>query len=94
MSAVVRTTDGARSPSHAHSFLIEVDGDGLAYERVVFDLAANGIALHALEDDPVEWRLFASVRSEGAMPSAQEVLSTYFGHRLRRCVDRRATPRI
>ncbi len=86
----LRPTDHAasRSPSCVYSFLVEVDAAGLAYERVVFDLAVHGIALHSLEDDPVHWRLVATVGDQEAMDAARGVLEAYFGHRLRRCVDR------
>ena len=71
-----------------YSFLVEIDAAGLAYERVVFDLAVDGIALRSLEDDPDHWRLIASVWDQEGMDPARRVLEAYFGHRLRRCVDR------
>lgn len=70
--AALRPTAGtsSRAPSCVCSFLVEVDAAGLAYERVVFDLVVDGIALQSLEDDPDHWRLIASVWDQEAMDAA------------------------
>ena len=78
---------GHRNP--AFSLSADVQGDGLAYEAVVRDLAGHGIAVRRDAPDRVgHWRLVAFCDDEGAMRQASAVLDGYFGARLLRCEDR------
>src|SRR5678816_4087605 len=85
----------------ASSYLIEVDGAGLSYEGAVSDLAALGIEVQSLDKDATHWRLIggipdvaqfwrltAGVTDAAQMEPARAVLESYFGGRLKRCVDR------
>ncbi len=72
----------------AFRFFVDIDGDGLAYERVVFDLAAKGIAVRSRGDSVAgRWQLLAVVADETAMPDAVARLGAYFGPRFLGCDD-------
>ncbi len=77
-----------RTRGDALPIMAEVDAAGLAYERAVFDLAAEGVHIRSSPPSRSDsWVLVATCVGPADSGRPFAALRAYFGSRLRRCHD-------